>query len=107
MPGTGGPRSERTRRAIVGTARSAFAAQGLPSGVDTGVAHIARMQNYLRGGTDNFAAGLAAAEHALAAYPDLVSSVRANQAFLGRAVRFLAGEAGIRQFLDLGAAHDR
>jgi hypothetical protein len=38
----------------------------------------------------------------MAAYPDLVSSVRANQAFLARSVRYLAGEAGIRQFLDIG-----
>jgi O-methyltransferase involved in polyketide biosynthesis len=38
----------------------------------------------------------------MAAYPDLVSSVRANQAFLSRSVRYLAGEAGVRQFLDIG-----
>jgi hypothetical protein len=73
-----------------------------PAVLDTSVAHIARMQNYWRGGKDNFAADRAAAEHAMAAYPDLVSSVRANQAFLARSVRYLAGEAGIRQFLDIG-----
>src|SRR5580698_2209440 len=73
-----------------------------PVQLDTGVAHIARMQNYWRGGKDNFAADRVAAEHAMAAYPGLVSSVRANQAFLARSVRFLAGEAGIRQFLDIG-----
>ena len=73
-----------------------------PVGLDTGVAHIARMQNYWRGGKDNFAADRAAAEHAMAAYPDLVLSVRANQAFLSRSVRYLAGEAGVRQFLDIG-----
>ena len=73
-----------------------------PVTLDTSVAHIARMQNYWRGGKDNFAADRAAAEHAMAAYPDLVSSVRANQAFLARSVRYLAGETGVRQFLDIG-----
>ena len=72
------------------------------AGLDTGVAHIARIQNYWRGGKDNFAVDRQAAEHAMAAYPDLVSSVRANQAFLARSVRYLAGQAGIRQFLDIG-----
>src|SRR5580704_10442467 len=71
-------------------------------GLDTGVAHISRIQNYWRGGTDYFPADRVAAEEAMAAYPDLVSSVRANQAFLARSVRYLAGEAGIRQFLDIG-----
>jgi S-adenosyl methyltransferase len=71
-------------------------------GVDTGVAHIARIQNYLRGGTDNFPADRAAAEQARAAYPDLAGSIRSNQAFLARAVRYLADQAGVRQFLDIG-----
>ena len=72
------------------------------SRLDRSVAHIARIQNYWRGGKDNFAVDRQAAEHAMAAYPDLVSSVRANQAFLARSVRYLAGQAGIRQFLDIG-----
>jgi hypothetical protein len=70
--------------------------------LDTGVAHIARVYNYWLGGKDNFAADRAAAEQAIGAYPDIVFSVRANRAFLARAVRYLAGEAGIRQFLDIG-----
>jgi S-adenosyl methyltransferase len=74
---------------------------GIPE-LDTGVAHIARMQNYWRGGKDYFAADKRAAEHAMAAYPDLVHSVRANRDFLARSVRHLAGEAGVRQFLDIG-----
>jgi hypothetical protein len=73
----------------------------LPS-FDTSVAHIARVYDYWLGGKDNFAADRAAAEQAIAAYPDIVFSVRANRAFLARAVRYLAGEAGIRQFLDIG-----
>ena len=70
--------------------------------LDTSVAHIARVYDYWLGGKDNFAADRAAAEQAIAAYPDIVFSVRANRAFLARAVRYLAGEAGIRQFLDIG-----
>jgi hypothetical protein len=72
------------------------------SRLDTSVAHIARIQNYWRGGKDNFAVDRQAAEHAMAAYPDLVYSVRANQAFLARSVRYLADQASIRQFLDIG-----
>ncbi len=73
-----------------------------PLAPDTRVAHIARIQNYWRGGKDNYAVDREAGEQALRAYPDLVLSVRANRAFQVRAVRFLAGEAGIRQFLDIG-----
>ena len=69
---------------------------------DTSTAHIARVYDYWLGGKDNFEADRTAAEEALAAYPDLVSSVRANRAFLARGVRFLAAEAGVRQFLDIG-----
>src|ERR1700720_4041903 len=71
-------------------------------GFDARVAHIARVYDYWLGGKDNFEADRIAGEEALAAYPDLVSSVRANRAFLARGVRFLAGEAGVRQFLDIG-----
>jgi hypothetical protein len=73
-----------------------------PVTFDTSVAHIARVYDYWLGGKDNFAADRAAGDEALEAYPNLVFSVRANRAFLARTVRFLAGEAGIRQFLDIG-----
>jgi trans-aconitate methyltransferase len=69
---------------------------------DPSVAHPARVYDYWLGGKDNFAADRAAAEQALEAYPDIRDGVRANRAFLGRAVRFLVGEARIRQFLDIG-----
>ena len=69
---------------------------------DTSVAHIARVYNYWLGGKDNFAADRAAAKQAMAAYPDIAHSARANRAFLRRVVTYLAGEAGIRQFLDIG-----
>jgi len=69
---------------------------------DTSVAHSARVHDYWLGGKDNYAADRAAGDAVMAAYPGIVTSVRANRAFLARAVRFLAAEAGIRQFLDLG-----
>jgi S-adenosyl methyltransferase len=65
-------------------------------------AQSAGMQDYWRGGTEHSPADRAAAEHAMAAYPGLAASVKANRAFLGRSVRFLAGEVGLRQFLDVG-----
>jgi hypothetical protein len=69
---------------------------------DTRVPHNARVYNYLLGGKDNFAADREAGERFIAAFPNVVHSVRANRAFLARAVRFLAADAGIRQFLDIG-----
>lgn len=69
---------------------------------DTSVAHVARVYDYWLGGKDNFAADRAAGEQAIQAYPDIVFSVRANRAFLARTVRYLVGQAGIRQFLDIG-----
>jgi hypothetical protein len=69
---------------------------------DTSVAHQARIADYLLGGQDNFAADRKAGEAMIKAYPTMVELMRANRAFLRRAVQFLAGEAGIRQFLDIG-----
>src|SRR5262249_57064341 len=54
------------------------------------------------GGKDNFAADRTAAQQVIAAYPTILISVRAQRAFLGRAVHFLAAEAGITKFLDIG-----
>ena len=70
--------------------------------LDTSVAHPARVYDYWLGGKDNFAADREAAEQVMAANPTVLHGVRANRAFLARAVRYLAAEAGIRQFLDLG-----
>jgi hypothetical protein len=69
---------------------------------DTSVAHIARVYNYWLGGKDHFAADRAAGDASMRDFPGIVSSARANRAFLVRAVRFLAAEAGISQFLDIG-----
>jgi S-adenosyl methyltransferase len=73
-----------------------------PPTFDTNVAHVARVYNYWLGGTANYPADREAAEQAIAAYPDLPVSARANRAFLARTVRWLTQDAGIRQFLDIG-----
>ncbi len=73
-----------------------------PRDIDTTVPHIARIYNYWLGGKDNFAVDREAAERVMRATPAILPGVRANRAFLGRAVRHLATNAGIRQFLDIG-----
>ena len=75
---------------------------GPPPFVDTTVAHPARVYDYWLGGKDNYEADRVAAAEVVAAMPGIVPAVRANRAFLRRAVQYLAGEAGIRQFLDIG-----
>jgi trans-aconitate methyltransferase len=70
--------------------------------IDPSVAHIARVQDYWLGGKDHFEADRVAGNEAIAHLPDLVESVRNTRAFLGRTIRFLAQEKGIRQFLDIG-----
>ena len=71
-------------------------------GFDARVAHPARVYDYWLGGKDNFEADRIAGEATIAAYPAIRASARANRAFLARSVRFLAAEAGLRQFLDIG-----
>ena len=73
-----------------------------PLAFDTSVAHQARMYDYILGGKDNYAADRAAAEAWVKTDPDAAFSAKENRRFLGRAVRYLAEEAGIRQFLDIG-----
>jgi SAM-dependent methyltransferase len=74
----------------------------VPPGVDTKRANAARVYDYLLGGTHNFLADQDAGRGILAVEPNTRAAVRANRAFLGRAVRFLAAQ-GIRQFLDVGS----
>ena len=74
----------------------------LPPEINTGVAHSARVYDYWLGGKDNFAADRAVGDAIVAAIPSVPLLARDNRAFLGRAVRYLAMEAGIRQFLDIG-----
>jgi O-methyltransferase involved in polyketide biosynthesis len=73
-----------------------------PPEIDATVAHSARVWNYWLGGKDHFPADREAGDQVLAQFPQIVDSARADRAFLGRVVRYLAGEAGIRQFLDIG-----
>jgi hypothetical protein len=74
----------------------------LESRLNMSVAHTARVWNYWLGGKDNFAADREVGEQILQFLPNMRTTARADRAFLGRAVRYLAGEAGIRQFLDIG-----
>jgi hypothetical protein len=69
---------------------------------DSSVAHQARMYDYLLGGKDNFAADREAIAATLKVFPEMAFTARANRAFLGRVIGCLAGEAGMRQFLDIG-----
>jgi hypothetical protein len=65
--------------------------------------HPARLYDYFLGGRTNFAADRIAAQQTVEATPAIAVMARENRAFMLRAVRHLAGQAGIRQFLDLGA----
>ncbi|MFE9101209.1 SAM-dependent methyltransferase [Actinomadura geliboluensis] len=80
------------------------ASESEPSSADlrTDVAHSARVYDYLLGGKDNYAADRAAAEEVVRIAPYMRTSVRANREFMVRVARYLAAEAGIRQFLDIG-----
>jgi hypothetical protein len=77
-------------------------AAGAKPKIDTSVAHSARVWNYWLGGKDNYPVDRAAGDYVVTAFPDIVRMARADRAFLGRAIQYLAGAAGIRQFLDIG-----
>jgi O-methyltransferase involved in polyketide biosynthesis len=72
------------------------------AGLDTTVPHSARVWNYWLGGKDNYAVDREAGDRYRESYPAIVDVARASRRFLMRAIRFLAGEAGLRQFLDVG-----
>lgn len=73
------------------------------SGIDTTVPHSARIWNYWLGGKDNYAVDREAGEAFCQVFPGMVEVARSVRHFLARTVRYLAGEAGIRQFLDIGS----
>ncbi|GAA5188783.1 SAM-dependent methyltransferase [Rugosimonospora acidiphila] len=77
--------------------------QPATSRIDTSVAHPARRYDYFLGGKDNFAADRESADRMMTALPTARVSALENRRFLRRAVEHLAGEAGIRQFLDIGS----
>ena len=70
--------------------------------IDTSQPHPARMYDYYLGGRDNYEVDREAAERIIAVMPSIVMGARANRAFLHRAVRTLAAEHGVRQFIDIG-----
>ncbi len=70
--------------------------------LDTSVPQTARIWNYLLGGKDNFAVDRMVGDQILVGQPELAENARLSRAFLIRAVRYLAAEAGVRQFLDIG-----
>jgi hypothetical protein len=75
----------------------------VPPEIDTTKANIARVYDYWLGGSHNFRADQDVARAMIAVDPNIRAMMRANRAFLGRAVRYLVREAGIRQFLDIGS----
>jgi len=74
----------------------------VPKGLDVSVPNVARMYDYFLGGKDNFEADRIAAEEVLALMPGQRRSALENRRFLRRVVRYLAAEAGVEQFLDIG-----
>jgi hypothetical protein len=69
---------------------------------DPGTAHPARVYGYWLGGKDHYPADRTAAEEVARRRPQAVAGARANRAFLARVVRYLAGQRGVRQFVDIG-----
>ena len=75
---------------------------GVQQKIDTSVPHSARIWNYWLGGKDNFAVDREAGDQYRQVFPGVVDVARASRQFLVRSIMFLAAEAGIRQFLDVG-----
>src|SRR5438067_6037896 len=73
-----------------------------PAGIDVSVPHSARIWNYWLGGKDNYAVDREAGDQYKEIFPGIAVVARTSRAWLTRAVRYLAAEAGIRQFLDIG-----
>ncbi|MEU6204830.1 SAM-dependent methyltransferase [Micromonospora musae] len=74
----------------------------LAAKIQSDVPHAARIWNYWMGGKDNFQADRAAGDAVAEVYPEIVLMAQHSRRFLVRAVRYLAAEAGVRQFLDIG-----
>ncbi|MEV6860095.1 SAM-dependent methyltransferase [Streptosporangium subroseum] len=74
-----------------------------PPGIDSTTPNVARMYDHYLGGKDNYAADRACADEVIRQAPHVITMARENRLFLGRAVRYLADEVGINQFLDIGA----
>ncbi|MFG2552837.1 SAM-dependent methyltransferase [Streptomyces sp. NPDC048581] len=70
--------------------------------IDTSVPHSARIWNYWLGGKDNYPVDEAAGDAYTAVFPGIVTIARSSRSFLGRSIRYLVAETGVRQFLDVG-----
>ncbi|MFG1703324.1 SAM-dependent methyltransferase [Nonomuraea sp. M3C6] len=77
--------------------------ENAPHGIDTGKPSVSRVYDYMLGGKDNYEVDRQVAGMALKIAPDAPEAAQANREFLRRTVRYLAAEAGIRQFLDIGS----
>jgi hypothetical protein len=97
--GQAGPRAGRAAPDFLETSALVV---GTTTGFDPSVAHPARVYNHWLGGKDWFPADQKVAEEVFRLRPQVVAGAKANRAFLGRVVRFLAADCGIRQFLDIG-----
>jgi S-adenosyl methyltransferase len=84
------------------TEGSSAPGQQAPPEIDTSVPQSARIWNYWLGGKDYFPVDRAAGDQYIEVFPGIVDIARASRGFLTRAVRYLAGEAQVRQFLDIG-----
>jgi DNA-binding PadR family transcriptional regulator len=93
-------RSRTPRNRVAGVTDDLSA--GESPALDTSVPHSARVWNYWLGGKDNFQVDRDVGDQVAQAFPDIVDIARESRRFLVRAVTYLAGEVGIRQFLDIG-----
>jgi hypothetical protein len=100
-PGIPAPVKDPLMANGIPAARGGPAAGGRPV-IDTAVSHSARIWDYWLGGKDNYAVDREVGDRIEEMLPDIVRQAREDRLFLGRVVRYLAGEAGIRQFLDIG-----
>ncbi|MFD0665171.1 SAM-dependent methyltransferase [Thermocatellispora tengchongensis] len=83
--------------------QDAVARETAPPGIDITTPSVARVYDFMLQGKDNYASDRRVAEMALKIAPDAPAAARAGRRFLRRAVRYMASEAGIRQFLDIGS----
>lgn len=96
------PHPEKSREVVAVTDDAALPGLQSSAEIDTTVSHSARIWDYWLGGRENYPVDREVGDRIEMLLPDIVTHARADRMFLGRAVRFLAGEAGIRQFLDIG-----
>jgi hypothetical protein len=75
----------------------------VPEGIDVTVPNVARMYDYMLGGYHNFQVDREYVDQVERTFPKARDGAYANRAFLCRAVEWLAGEGGVRQFLDIGS----